>query len=67
MLAKNVLRHAVILNMLLRGGFVWIAELRSLAALASYVAFGIKYVAINQHMGPAPWGNTCWQNRTLQS
>jgi hypothetical protein len=42
------------------------AEMRRQTALPSYVLFVIKFLAIHQNMGLAPWRNTCWQQRTLQ-
>jgi len=51
----------------LRGDSIYAAELRRPAPLASYVSFVIMFFAINQNMGPAQWGNTCWQKLTSQS
>jgi hypothetical protein len=53
--------------MRLHGDVIRTAKLRKLAALESYVLFVIKFFAIHQNMGPAQWGNNCWQKRTLQS
>jgi len=56
-----------ILDMRLRDDSICTAELRRLAALASYVSCVIKFFAIHQNMGPAQWGNMCWQKLTSQS
>jgi len=64
---RSCLLLGIILDMRLRGNSIYTAELRRLAALASYVLSVIKFFAIHQNMGPAQWGNTCWQKLTLQS
>jgi len=67
MLAWNVLLLGIILDIHLHGDFICTAELRSPAALESYVSFAIEFFAIHQNMGPAQWGITCWQKLTSQS
>jgi len=57
----------MILDMHLHGDDIYTAELMTLAALASYVTFVIKFFVIQQNMGPAQWANSCWQKHTLQS
>jgi len=49
------------------GDSVYTAELRRLAAPASYVSFVIKFFAIHQNMGPAQLANTRWQKCISQS
>jgi hypothetical protein len=44
--------------MCLHGDSICTVELRGPAALASYVSFVIKFIAIHQNMGPAQCGNT---------
>jgi len=67
MWAWSGLLHRRFLDMHHRGDSICTAELRRLAALASYVSCVIKFFAIHQNMGPAQWGNTCWQKLTSQS
>jgi hypothetical protein len=43
------------------------AERKQPAALATYVSFVMMFLAIHDNMGPAQWGNTCWQRLTSQS
>jgi len=43
------------------------AEMRGLAALASYISFVMIFLAIHQNMGPASFGHSCWQNCTVLS
>jgi hypothetical protein len=57
----------IILDMHLRGDSIYTAECRKTATLASYVSYVIKFFAIHQNLGPAEWGNTCWQKLTSQS
>jgi len=58
MLARSGLLSGLILDMRIPGDSIYTAELRTPAALASYVLFVIKFFAIHQNMGPAQWGNT---------
>jgi len=67
MYSRRGLLLGINLDMHLRGDSICTAELRRPAALASYVSFVIKFFAIHQNMGPAQWGNTCWQKLTSQS
>jgi hypothetical protein len=53
--------------MRLGGDSIYIAELKKLAAPASYVSFVIMFCAIHQNMGPAQWAITCWQKHISQS
>jgi hypothetical protein len=55
----------MLLDMRLRGDSIYTVELRSPAALASYVSFAIKFFAIHQNMGQAQWRNKCWQKLTV--
>jgi hypothetical protein len=57
----------IILDMRRRSDSIYTAELKRPAALASYVLFVIKFLAIHQNMGPAHWRNTCLQKLTSQS
>jgi len=66
MQARNVILLGMIKDTLLCADFICTAELMRPAALASYVMFVIKFFAIHQDMGPAQWGNTCWQKLTSQ-
>jgi len=61
MWVRNVLLRGVILDKHLHGASICTAGLRTLAALPSYVSFVIKFFAIHQKMGPAPWRITCRQ------
>jgi len=67
MKARSGLLLGIILDMHRRGDSIYTAEVRRPAALASYVSFVIKFFAMDQNMGPAQWGNTCWQKLTSQS
>jgi len=67
MKAGSGLLRGITLDMRLRGDSIYIAELKRLAAPASYVSFVIKFCAIHQNMGLAQWANTCWQKRISQS
>ena len=51
----------MLLDMRVRGDSIYTVELRSPAALASYVSFAIKFFDIHHMMGQAQWGNTCRQ------
>jgi len=62
MLAWRGLLVSIILDMRHCGDSIYTAELRRLAALASYVSFVIKCFAIHQNMGPAQWANAGWQS-----
>jgi len=53
--------------MRLAGDSMYNAELRRPAALASYVSFVLKVLAIHPNMGLAKWGNACWQKLKSQS
>jgi hypothetical protein len=46
---------------------IGIAELNTLAALASYALFITMCFTTRQNIEQALWGNSCWQNRTSQS
>jgi len=67
MYARSGLLSGTVLDMHLSGDSIYTAELKRLAALASYVSFVIKFFAIHQNMGPGQWANTCWQKRTSLS
>jgi len=67
MKARSSLLLGIILDMRRHGDSIYTAELKRLAALASYVLFVIRFFAIHQNMGPAHWGNTRLQKLTLQS
>jgi len=67
MKARSGLLLGKTLDIRRRGDSIYTAELRRPAALASFVSFVIKFFFIHQNMGPAQWGNTCWQKLTSQS
>jgi len=67
MLTRSGLLLGMILDMRLCGDIIYTAELRRPAALALYVSFVIKFLAIHQNMGLVQWGNACWHKLTLQS
>jgi hypothetical protein len=67
MKAQSGLLLGIILNMRRRVDSIYTAELKRLAALASYGLFVSKFFAIHHNMGPAQWGNTCLQKLTSQS
>ena len=58
MCAYRVLLVGIILDMRIHGDSICTVELRRPAALASYALLDIKFFAIHQNMGPAPWVNT---------
>jgi len=67
MYARSGILLGKIQDMRLRGDSIYTAELRRQAILVTYVSFVIKFIAIHQNIGPAQWGNTCWQKLTSQS
>ena len=67
MKARSGLLLGMIVDMHRHGDSIYTAKVKPPAALASYVSFVIKFLAIFQNMGPAQWGNTCLQKLTSQS
>jgi len=66
MYARSGLLPGIILEMPLCGDCIYTAELKTPAALASYVSFVIKFFATHQNIGPAQRVNIFWQKLTLQ-
>jgi len=67
MLTRSGQLLEVILDMRLHGDSIHTVRLMRPAALALYGLSVIKFFAIQQNIGIAQWGNTCWQKLTSYS
>jgi len=60
--AQSGLLLGIFGDKLLGGDSICTAELRGLEVQAPYVSCVNKFFTIHQNMGPAQYGNTCWQS-----